>query len=64
MEPTSIALTLKLSPDEAWALAEFVKRAGFSDYLALAASDTEASAMQAGAERLRQALADQDFAPR
>jgi hypothetical protein len=30
---------LELSADEAWALAEFVKRAGYSDYRALAASD-------------------------
>jgi hypothetical protein len=64
MEPIPVALTLELSPGEAWALAEFVKRAGYSDYRALAANDTEASAMLAATERLRQALAEKDFAPR
>ncbi|WP_247313632.1 hypothetical protein [Ralstonia pseudosolanacearum] len=64
MEPTPVALALELPPDEAWALAQLVKRAGYSDFRALAADDAEAWAMQAAAERLRRALAEAGCAPR
>lgn len=64
MAQTPVTLILELLPDEAWALAQFVKRAGYSDFRALAADDAEAWAMRDAAERLRRALADQGSAPR
>jgi hypothetical protein len=59
-----VTLDLTLPTQEAWALAELVKRAGYSDYRALAADADEAHAMQDAAERLRAALADAGYAPR
>jgi hypothetical protein len=60
--PVSFILTLPA--DEAWALAQFLKRAGYSDYRALAVSDDEAHAMHEAGETLRRALAEQGYAPR
>jgi hypothetical protein len=60
----AVTLNLTLSAQEAWALAEFVKRAGYSDYRALAVDAEEAHDMQDAAERLRTALADASYAPR
>lgn len=52
-------------PDElAWALAQFLKRAGYSDYRTLAASEQEACDIQEAGERIRTALAEQGCAPR
>ena len=53
-----------VTPYEAWAFAQFLKRAGWDHYRTLAIGDDEATAMQVAAERLRQALAQQDYAPR
>jgi len=60
----AVTLHLTLPAGEAWALAEFVKRAGYSDYRALAVDADEATAMQDAAERLRIALAEAGYAPR
>lgn len=57
-------ITLDLPSDEAQALAQYLKRAGFSDFRELAVNDSEAYAMQAAAERLRSALAEAGYAPR
>jgi hypothetical protein len=54
----------ELPDDEAWALAEFLKRAGYSDYRQLAANEQEAYAMQYAGEMLRKSLAEQGIAPR
>ena len=54
----------ELPKDEAWALAQFLKRAGYTDYRQLAQTDAEADAMRDGAERIRDALADAGIAPR
>jgi hypothetical protein len=48
----------------AWALAEFLKRAGYRDYRDLAADEQEAWDMLEAGERLRAALADKGIAPR
>ena len=48
----------------AWALAEFLKRAGYRDYRELAADDQEAWDMLEAGERLRAALVDKGIAPR
>ena len=66
-EPSPYALCLHVetvTPYEAWAFAQFLKRAGWDHYRRLALCDDEAYAMQALAERLRQALAQQGYAPR
>jgi hypothetical protein len=57
-------ITTELPDDAAWALAEFLKRAGYNDYRALAANAQEAQDMQEAAEQLRKALAEQGIAPR
>jgi hypothetical protein len=60
----AVTFNLMLPTLQAWALAEFVKRAGYSDYRALAVDADEAHAMQDAAERLRAALAEAGYAPR
>ena len=55
---------IELPENEAWALAEFLKRAGYSHYRQLAASDDEAYAMQDAAEKMRAAFAEKGVAPR
>lgn len=63
--PTSLRLTLDpVTPDLALAFAQFLKRALWDDYRALAVSDDEAWDMQLLAERLREAFAQQGYAPR
>jgi hypothetical protein len=59
-----MTLHLELSDDLVWALAQFLKRAGYSDYRALAANAQEAWDMQEAAEKLRAALAEQGIVPR
>jgi len=52
-------------PDgQAWAFAEFLKRAGYSDYRPLAVDEQEARTMQEAGEALRAALAENGIAPR
>ncbi|BBB62269.1 hypothetical protein UNDKW_4014 [Undibacterium sp. KW1] len=60
----SIQILLNLDEEQAWALAQFLKRAGYSDYRPLAANEQEAQDMQAAADRLRMSLAEQGIAPR
>ncbi len=59
-----LVLTVEGTPFEAWAFAQFLKRATWDHYRRLAVSDNEAYAMQCQAERLRLALAEQGYAPR
>jgi hypothetical protein len=62
MQPT--ILSVEIPSDEAEALAEFLKRVGFSDFRSLAKSDEEAYLMQAGAAKVAKSLADVGYAPR
>ncbi len=64
MSEPSIKITAELPADQAWALAEFFKRAGFSDYRNKAQTDDEAYLMRDAAESLRQAFADASIEPR
>lgn len=57
-------IQLEMPESQAWAFAEFLKRAGYSDYRQLAASDQEAWDMQEAGERLRAAFAERGIAPR
>ncbi len=59
-----IALQVELPDELVWALAQFVKRLGFSDCRALAVSDEEARQMMQASEILRRALAEAGYAPR
>jgi hypothetical protein len=55
---------VRLSPAQAWALAQLVKRLGYPHCRGLAEDEDQAWLMLIGAERLRQALAEAGYAPR
>ena len=55
---------VELPDDQAWAFTQFLKRAGYGDYRALAASDEEAYDMLDAAEKMRAAFAEKGYAPR
>ncbi len=57
-------IEVELPMDAAWAFAEFLKRAGHSDYRALAANEQEAFDMRDAGEKVRAALAARGIAPR
>lgn len=57
-------ITLDITPAQAMALAQFLKRAGFTDYRLRAVSDDEAYDAQYAAEKLREELARNGYAPR
>ena len=59
-----ITLQVELPDELAWALAQFVKRLGYTDCRLLAVSDDEARQMIHAAEAVRAALASQGYAPR
>lgn len=60
-----LLLEVQLRDDEeAWQLAQYVKRVTFSDIRARATSDDEAYVMLAGIDAIRRALAEKGFAPR
>lgn len=60
----SVHLSCMLTDDEAWHLAQFLKRVGFSEFRTNAQDDAEAYAMRDAAARVRQALAEAGYAPR
>lgn len=57
-------IEMELPDDLALALAEFLKRVGYSDYRTLAASEQQAYEMQDAGEKVRAALAEKGIAPR
>lgn len=59
-----LTMHMELPDHQAWAFAEFLKRAGYRDYRQLAADDQEAYAMQEAGEKLRATLAEKGIAPR
>ena len=64
MTRKDIEINITLTENQAWELAQFLKRACFSDYRGHATSDEEAYHMIDAGERIRSALADQGYAPR
>ena len=56
--------TINLTENQAWTLALYLKRIGFSDYRARAASDAEAWRMHDAGDALRLALAEAGVNPR
>jgi hypothetical protein len=59
-----VHLDLDLTPAEALALAQFLKRVGVDDYRRLAVDRDEAWLMLDAGERVRAALAAAGYAPR
>ena len=59
-----MTIDVELSDELAWAFAEFLKRAGYSDYRQLAVDEQEAYAMRDAGEKVRAALAEKGIAPR
>ena len=62
MTPERVAVVVDLSPDLAWALAQFVKRVGWSEIRSNAVDGEEAEQVRR-LEYLRDALAVAGFAP-
>ena len=56
--------TIELTQDQAWALAQYLKRIGYTSYRAHASSDAEAWRMQDAGDALRIALANAGVNPR
>ena len=59
-----MVVELELSGDEAWALAEFVKRVTWSEMRACAVDDDEAYMIRSAVLAVGEALASQGIAPR
>ena len=59
-----IKINVVLSEPEALALAQFIKRTGFTDYREKAVSETEAYVMQNAGEMVGRALAELGIKPR
>lgn len=59
-----ITLMVPLSDQEAWDLAQFLKRVGYADFRSNAVDDDEAYRMQAAAEKVRSNLAVIGYSPR
>lgn len=53
-----LQITLELTGDEAWALAQFLKRAGYDHYRQVAHDDDEGNKMRSAGEIVRCALAE------
>jgi hypothetical protein len=60
----TITLSARLTDAEAWNLAQFFKRVGFSEFRSNARDEQEAYAMRDAADIIRKALADAGYAPR
>ena len=63
MEET-VAVHVHLEPAQAWALAQLLKRIGWSECRTLAEDAQQTRLMIAATERVRAALAEAGYAPR
>lgn len=59
-----VIIEVELPDDLALALAQFLKRVGYNDYLELAVDKQQAYEMVDAGEKVRAALADKGYAPR
>lgn len=57
-------IEIELTEAQAWAIAQFLKRAGLDDYRKLAVDREEAYTMLDAGEAIRRTLAEQGYAPR
>lgn len=60
----TVTLAVELTDAQAWHLAQFLKRVGFSEFLSNAENEDEAYVMRDAAARVREALTDAGYAPR
>lgn len=60
----SVTVTLELTPQEALALAQFVKRVGWLEFRQNAADDDEAYMIRDAVDRVAAGLAQVGYAPR
>lgn len=60
----AVTLNVTLTEAEALALAQFMKRAGWSDWRRNAADDVEAEQIRGACERVRSGLHEVGFSPR
>ena len=63
-ESRSITVTLQLSDEEAWALAQFAKRVGWSEVRCNAKGDGEGQLIRSGVEQVAAALRHAGYASR
>ena len=59
-----VTVHVQLNAEQAWALAQMLKRIGWSDCRALAEDEQQTQLMIAAAERVRAGLAEAGYAPR
>ena len=59
-----IRINAETTDEQAWALAQFLKRVGWSEWRQNAVDDAEAALMRAGCDVLTRALADAGISPR
>jgi hypothetical protein len=59
-----VIVTLELDAAQAWALAQLLKRIGWSDCRSLAEDEVQTRLMIAATERLRRALGEVGIVPR
>jgi dissimilatory sulfite reductase (desulfoviridin) alpha/beta subunit len=60
----TVTVTLELSDAQAWALAQFVKRVGWSEFRGNAQDDDEASVIRNAVDLLQKSLKDAGYSPR
>jgi hypothetical protein len=63
-EGTRVLVSLELPPQQAEALAQFVKRAGWHEFRQNAVDDDEAYEISAAVAALQRALAEAGYSPR
>ncbi len=59
-----VRFELELEDERAWALAQFVKRVGWSEMRGCAVNDAEAYSIRAALDQLAHALREAGYAPR
>jgi hypothetical protein len=59
-----VIVTIEFDAEQAWALAQLVKRIGWADCRSLAEDDEQTRQMIQATERVRAALAEAGYAPR
>lgn len=60
----AVTVTLELTPQEALALAQFVKRVGWSEFRQNAVDDDEAYVIRDAVDRVAAGLAEVGYSPR
>ena len=61
---TPVTVSTALTDDQALALAQFVKRVGWSEFRTNAVDDNEAATIRSAVDVLQTSLADVGYAPR